>query len=276
MEDDIVEYSVLMSVYYKEKPDWLRMSIESMMRQTVQTNDFVLVEDGPLTRELDDVIKEYENEYSDVFNIVRLQKNLGLGLALAEGIKHCKNEYVIRMDSDDYSVPQRCEKLLHKIIEDDTLSIVGSFEVEFENEIENKVAIHKVPESSEQIYEFMKRRCALLHPTVLYKKSAVLKAGNYRNVVLYEDYDLFMRMVETCGYKGYNLQENLYYIRINDDFFKRRGGWSYLKTAVSFKYSQYKKGNMNFSDFIVSAGGQAVVCLMPNQMRKNFYLRFLR
>lgn len=271
-----MEYSVLMSVYYKENPQWLEQSIESMLRQTKCTNDFVLVEDGPLTEKLEDIIKKYEKKYTDVFNVIRLERNLGLGLALAEGIKHCKNEFVIRMDSDDYSVPERCEKLLNKMKENPSLAIIGSYEAEFEENIDNTVAIHRVPEKSEAVYEFMKRRCSILHPTVLYKKSVVLAIGNYRNVKLYEDYDLFMRMIREYGYKGYNIQESLYYIRINADFFKRRGGWSYLKTAVVFKYKQYANENINLKDFIVSAGGQAVVCLLPNNLRRKFYLKYLR
>ena len=115
-----------------------------------------------------------------------------------------------------------------------------------------------------------------LHPTVLYKKSSVIKCGNYKSVKLYEDYDLFMRMIVGENMKGCNIPENLYYIRINDAFFKRRGGWSYMKTVLKFKFKQYKSKNISLSDFIISAGGQALVCLMPNSVRKRFYLKILR
>ena len=197
-------------------------------------------------------------------------------MALQEGIKHCKNEYVARMDSDDYSVRERCEKLLKIFIKNDEYDCVGSFEAEFEDNISNVIAIHKVPETSTEIEKFMRRRCALLHPTVMFKKSAVIKSGNYQNVLLYEDYDLFMRMVCENHCKCYNIQETLYFIRINSDFFKRRGGIKYMKTVIKFKNMQRKKGYMSFKDFIISAGGQAIVCLMPNKVRKWFYLKFLR
>lgn len=271
-----MNYSVLMSVYYKEKPEWLRISLDSMMQQTLPTNDFVIVEDGPLTKELDIVIEEFISKYDNVFHIVKLEKNRGLGLALREGIQYCKNELVVRMDSDDYSVPERCEKLLSVYKNNQELDIIGSFEAEFEDDSMNVVAVHKVPESSEEIFTFMKKRCALLHPTVMFKKSAVIKSGNYRDVRLYEDYDLFMRMVVEYQCKAYNIQENLYYIRINEAFYDRRGGWNYLKTAVKFKYKQLKQKNISKIDFVISAGGQAVVCLMPNKMRRWFYMKFLR
>lgn len=270
------KYSVLMSVYFKEKPEWLDYSIKSMMDQTVKCDEFVLVEDGPLTDELDKIIDKYIKKYPSIFKVIKIEKNGGLGPALARGILECKNELVIRMDSDDYSVPERCEKLLNKYQENTDYDVIGSYEVEFENEIENVIAIHKVPGDTKSVNNMMKKRCSLLHPTVMYKKSSVIKAGNYRSVKLYEDYDLFMRMIRSYNMKGCNIEENLYYIRINDDFFKRRGGISYMITATKFKFKQLQNKNITIKDFIISAGGQAIVCLLPNKLRKQFYLKFLR
>lgn len=273
---NVRKYSILMSVYYKEKPIWLKESIESMLSQTVKAEEFFIVKDGPLTDELDEVIDEYVRNYPELFTILALEKNMGLGPALAEGVKNCRNEIIIRMDSDDYSVPERCEKLLRELDKHPEYGIIGSHEAEFSDDMNNPVAIHRVPETSEQIHAFMRRRCALLHPTVLYKKSVIINCGNYHDVRLYEDYDLFMRVVLEHNVKCYNIQENLYYIRINDAFFERRGGVSYMKTAVGFKLRQHKKGYMSLGDFMVSAGGQAAVCLLPNKVRKWVYLNFLR
>lgn len=270
------KYSILMSVYYKEKPIWLKESIESMLSQTTMAEEFFIIKDGPLTKELDAVINSYAEKYPQLFTILALEKNIGLGPALAEGVKNCRNEIIIRMDSDDYSVPERCEKLLTELEKHPECGIIGSFEVEFCDDMNNPVAIHRVPESSEQICSFMRRRCALLHPTVLYKKSVILDCDNYHDVRLYEDYDLFMRAVLQYNIKCYNIQENLYYIRINDAFFERRGGITYMKTAIKFKWSQYKEGYMSVRDFLISAGGQSIVCLLPNKMRKWVYLNFLR
>ena len=97
----MAKYSVLMSVYYKENPEYLRQSMESILNQTISTDDFVLVCDGPLGENLDSVIKDMKKEFGSVLNVVRLPENVGLGNALNEGIKICKNELVARMDSDD-------------------------------------------------------------------------------------------------------------------------------------------------------------------------------
>ncbi len=271
-----MNYSFLMSVYYKEKAEWLKQSIDSMLQQSCMPSEIVIVKDGPLTPELEEVLDFYAQEYPRLFNIVSLEKNLGLGLALAYGIEKCSYEYIARMDSDDISEPNRCECLMECFKNDSELAIVGCYEAEFEKDISKPIAIHRVPETNEEIYRFMKRRCALLHPTVIYKKSAVIDSGNYRDVRLYEDYDLFMRMVLEHRYKAYNVQKNLYNIRINADFYKRRGGVSYLKTACEFKFNQYKRGYISRKDFVISAGSQALVCLMPNGLRRWVYMRFLR
>lgn len=269
-------YSVLMSVYKKEKPEYLDKSINSMMEQTIKPADFVIVKDGPLTNELDAIIEKYMDKYPDLFQIVALETNGGLGPALAKGIKQTRFELVARMDSDDISAPSRCEEELKVFEEHPELGIVGTFEGEFLHTPREIVSIHRVPEDNDSIYHFMKRRCALLHPTVMYKKSAVISSGNYHSVHLYEDYDLFARMVLENKVISYNIQKTLYYIRISEDFYKRRGGLKYAKTVLKFKYGMLKKGYMSFADFIVSGIGQAVVCMLPNRLRKIVYMKLLR
>lgn len=274
--DAKLKYTVLMSVYYKEKPEYLSLSIESMLNQTVKPDEFIIVKDGPLTTELDEVINNFVTAYPKMFNIIVNETNLGLGPALAKGIENSKNELIARMDSDDYVVSTRCEKQLEKFREDPKLGMVGSYEAEFVDTVDNVISIHRVPSENDEIERFMHRRCSVLHPTVMYKKSAVLKSGNYQSVLLYEDYDLFARMVLEYHIKSYNIPEPLYYIRTSEDFFKRRGGIKYAKTVLKFKWGQYRKGYMSSMDFCISGLGQAFVCVLPNSLRKSFYMKFLR
>ncbi len=271
-----MKYTVLMSVYNREKAEYLDIAIKSMLEQTVKPDEFIIVEDGMLTKELYQIIEHYKNSFPNLFKIISLNENKGLGPALAIGIQSSKNELIARMDSDDFSVSTRCEKQLYKFKEDPELGIVGTYEVEFINDINNEISVHRVPETNEEINRFMRRRCALLHPTVMYRRSAVQRCGNYHSVYLYEDYDLFSRMIFEYDIKSYNIQEKLYYIRTSEDFFKRRGGASYLKTVVKFKWKQYKKGYMSVIDFFISGAGQAFICMLPNKLRKAFYLKFLR
>lgn len=272
----MVNYSVLMSVYHKENPFWLEQAIQSMMDQTIRTDDFVIVCDGPLTPDLNEVIERFERNYPGIFQIIRRNKNYGLGLSLGYGITFCKNELIARMDSDDISKVNRCEIELDMFDKDSSLDIVGCWENEFENDLNTPIAVHKVPSGKENVKSFMRRRCALLHPTVIFKKSSVLKCGNYHDVRLFEDYDLFMRMIVENKCNGDNVPAALYDMRVNDEFYRRRGGIKYMHTIVKFKKTQYKKGYISFNDYLISCWTQRIVCLMPNKIRKWFYLKFLR
>ena len=273
------KYSVLMSVYFKEQPVFLNAAIQSMVDQTIKPDQFIIVKDGPLTPELDQVIDEYDSKYPGLFTIIANKTNLGLGPALRKGVLESRNELIARMDSDDFCVSDRVEKQLKIFAKHPEIGMVGSFEAEFINDISNVVAIHKVPENSKAIKQFMRRRCAVLHPTVIFKKSAVIAAGNYQETsvyAVYEDYDLFARMIFDADIKCFNIQECLYYIRTSEDFYERRGGFKYAKTVLRFKWHLFRKKNMSLADFCISGIGQAAVCILPNKLRKIFYMTFLR
>lgn len=270
-----MEYSVLMSVYYKENPKWFEESIKSMLNQTIKTNDFVLIEDGPLTDELEKIVIKYEKEFPKVFNVVRLKENQGLGPALAIGVKACKNEWIARMDSDDYSVPDRIEKQFNVIKEKPEIDMIGSWHNEFIDSIDNIQSIKKLPETHNSIVKYSRTRNPFSHPSILFKKTNVLKAGNYRSYHLVEDYDMWIRMIET-GTECYNIQESLLCVRVSEDLYKRRGGVKYLKSILKFKTEQYKQGYFSFQNYVVSSSCSIVSCLMPSILRKLIYTKLLR
>lgn len=268
-------YSVLMSVYYKENPEWLKISIDSMLNQTVFPSEFVLVEDGPLTEELDKVIEKYEKKYKNLFKIVKLKTNQGLGPALKIGVENCTNEFIARMDSDDYSASKRIEKELLMFQQHPELGMVGTNVAEFIDTPENIISYVILPETNDEIIKFSKKRNPFRHPSVMFKKSTVLKAGNYRKYYLCEDYDMWLRIIRT-GCQCYNIQEVLTYMRISKDFYKRRGGWKYLKSINRFKKEQVKVGYFTKIEYIKSIVPHAIVCLIPNFMRDIIYKKFLR
>ena len=188
-------YSVLMSVYSKENPAWLKLAIESIQDQTLPTSDFVLVCDGPLTPELDGVIAEKHCQMGEILMVVRLEKNVGLGNALNEGIKHCRNELVARMDSDDIAYPDRCEKQVAIFNKYPIVSICSGTVMEFSKNPETINCKRVLPEKNKEIIEFAKKRNPFNHPCVMYKKSAVEAVGSYQHFYLLEDYYLWIRML---------------------------------------------------------------------------------
>lgn len=269
------KYSVLMSVYYKEKPEYLRQSMQSIYDQTVPTDDFVLVCDGPLTSELDAVITIMQGKFDGRLHVYRLEKNGGLGNALNVGIKHCKNELVARMDSDDISRPDRCQKQLGVFSENPSYSMSSGIVEEFSEDITNISACRVVPEHQQDIVNFAKKRNPFNHPCVMYKKSAVEVAGGYQDFYLLEDYYLWIRMLQK-RFQGYNLQESLLWMRARSDMYKRRGGWKYVKSQHDlFKYMA-KTGFITNGQYQSQSFVRLIGSVMPNWMRAFLFKKILR
>lgn len=264
------KYSVLMSLYKKENPEYLRIAIDSMLNQTVAPDEIVLVEDGPLTDELYAVLDDYP-----ILHRIKNEKNLGLGLALNVGLKECRNELVARMDTDDCSKPERCEKQLQRFLEKPYLAIVGSHIDEFIGDTSNVISQRIVPTTSEEIYKFAKKRSAFNHPTVMYSKTAVLENNGYANLKRNQDVDLFGRM-QFKGYKAENIDEALLWFRSSDELAKRRKSWqntwSYIATIRKF----WKMGYSSFTDYAIVGIAQTGMYLMPIKLQNYIYKNFLR
>lgn len=269
-----MSYSVLMSVYIKEKPEYLKASISSIFDQTLQTDDFVLVCDGPLNDKLDDVINEAYNLHSNIMQIIRLPKNVGLGRALNIGIKHCKNEIIARMDSDDISYPKRCEKEF-EILNKYNFDIVSATIDEFENDPLISVSKRILPQTQDEILAFAKKRCPFNHPCVMYRKTAVESAGGYLELYCQEDYFLWVRMLIN-GSKGYNIQESLLWMRVGNGMYKRRSGTRYAKSQVTLFKFMWDKKFISTTRFLTNCIVRIGSSLAPNWMRKVAYQMIVR
>ncbi len=270
----MADYSVLMSVYKKEKPEYLKVAIESMLNQSIVTNDFVLVCDGPLTESLDEVITHFVKTNPGLFNVVRLPQNVGLAMALNEGIKECKNDIVARMDSDDYSKHNRIEKQL-KAMDETGADIVGSNVFEFSGDIKDLTHSRDLPELDEDIREFAKSRSPFNHPSVVYKKSKVELVGGYGKFDYFEDYYLWITLLQN-GCKGYNVQDYLLLMRAGDELYTRRGGKEYAKCVIAFKKYMLKIGYITRLNYTTQTAARVTVAIMPNKVREMIYKRKLR
>lgn len=260
------KFSVLMSLYIKEKPEYFRACMESILEQTVLPEEIVIVKDGPLTAELEAVLEEYEQKNPALYTIVPLETNRGLGLALAEGILHCRNELVARMDTDDICRKDRFALQLKAFEEDPELDVCGSHIVEFETNPSEIVACRNVPLTDAEIKEYQKRRDGVNHVTVMFKKSSVLKAGNYQSCMLMEDTYLWINMI-VAGAKFMNIDDNLVYVRIGQDMFERRGGFSYFLKYREGRKKVRETGYISNWDYYYTLLVQLVVALIPNKVR---------
>ena len=260
-----------MSVYFKEQPNNLRQAIESMRCQTVPTDDFVLVCDGPLTDELDAVIGEEQEKLGSVLHVLRLEKNEGLGNALNEGLKICRNELVARMDSDDLSRSERCEKQLGLFERYPEISLSSGTVSEFIDDPADPTGKREVPITNEEIRVFSRKHNPMNHPCVMFRKSAVEKAGGYKETYhLFEDYYLWVRMLMK-GFKAWNSKDILLDMRSPADMYLRRGGKKYADDMLRFHRWMKKSGWSSETEYLTGAVPHAVVCVMPNGLRKLIY-----
>lgn len=270
------KYSVLMSLYAKEKPEYLRLALNSMINQTAKPDEIVLVLDGPITDELYAIVDGYQEKYQGLFNIVVNEKNLGLGQALNRGLSVCKNELVARMDTDDISKPDRCEKQLKMFEEDKELSIVGGQIEEFIDKTENVSGRRIVPCLDAEIKLYMKKRCPFNHMAVMFKKSDILEAGNYLEWFWNEDYYLWIRLA-LLDKKFANIPDILVDVRVGKEMYKRRGGKKYFKSEKDIQKLMYEKGLISCPRYLVNVAERLVIqVLMPNWLRGTVFRLFAR
>ena len=270
----MAKLSVLLSIYIKEKPEYAEQCFQSLLRQTVQADEWVVVEDGPLTEELYALLDKYQKEYPGLIKRVPLKENQGLGLALRAGVPECRNELIARMDTDDICREDRFEKQLKMFSDNPSLDICGSSIDEFEGTPENIVSRRTVPTAHEQIVKYHKRRDAFNHVTVMFRKKAVLDAGNYQTCLLMEDTYLWARMIMN-GAQCANIDEPLVNVRIGHDMFERRGGWEYFKKYRTGRRMVRATGYISYWDYLSTVFVQFVVSLSPNSLRGWVYKRFL-
>lgn len=270
-------FSVLLSVYQKEKAEYLKEAIESVyFNQILKPNEIILVEDGPLTEKLYSTIVELKLKIGkNILKTVKLEKNMGLGNALRIGIEKCSNELVARMDTDDIAYPNRFEEQINYFKNYPETDVLGSFMSEFVDNIENIICIKDAPNNSIDMKKYMKLRDPVNHPSVMFKKSKVLEAGNYKEIFLNEDSYLWGRMLSK-GFIFRNIQKSLIYFRTTDDTYKRRGGWKYIKAEYGLQKEFLKLGIINKAEFIRNITLKNIIRLIPNWLRKFIYLKILR
>lgn len=263
-----------MSLYVKEKAEYFRQCMESILNQTVLPDEIVVVKDGPVSDGVEAVLSEYLKRCGGMIKTVPLEKNMGLGLALSEGIKHCSNEIVARMDTDDIAVPDRFEMQLKAFEDDPGLDVCGGQIIEFEVSPDKPVAERRVPLSHEEIIEYQKKRSAFNHMTVMYKKSKVLAAGNYKHCPLMEDDMLWVDMI-LSGARCANLDEYLCYVRTNRDMIARRGGLKYYKKYKSARKMILDTGFITKKEYKKTNRIQWIICVMPGWLRKFVFFKLI-
>lgn len=270
------KFSVLMSIYYKEKPEYFDLCLKSILiNQTVLPNEIVLVKDGKLTHELECVIKKYQNKFPGIFNVVVLDNNMGLGNALNIGLEKCKYDIVMRMDSDDIAVSDRFEKQLKYMQAHKDVSALGGFIDEFEEDVNKIIRTKTMPCSYEEVVKFAKFRNPINHMSVCFRKKDVLEVGNYQPLFYLEDHYLWARLIVN-NKKIENLPCVLVHARVGNGFVSRRGNKKYIKGWRELQNYLYKNKKINFLEKSRNLLGMYVMVYIPDGGRNYLYNNVLR
>lgn len=267
-------FSVLMSVYQKEKPEYLRQALRSVMHQTLKPQEIVLMQDGELTEELYQVIRECRKE-CPYLKTYEIPDNVGLGRALAKGVLLCGNELVARMDTDDIAKEDRFEIQYNYMKAHADVAVTGGFMEEFDDQDTSYHSIKQMPEHMDEILKYARYRNPLNHMTVMFRKDSVLQAGNYRHFPYLEDYDLWSRML-TQGAHFYNIQRVFVRARTGRELYARRGGGSYCRQYLKLRRQQHEEGLTDFKEYQIAKILTVGMTVQPSMLRKKVYQRILR
>ena len=209
-----------------------------------------------------------------IFDIVYLKENVGHGKARAISITEAKYELVALMDADDISRYDRFEKQIAVFQKYQELSMVGGQIMEIVHDTKKEISIRKVPQNDKDIKNYLKTRCPFNQVSVMFKKSDVLDAGGYIDFYHNEDYYLWIRMY-LKGFKFYNLKDILLDVRINEEFFMRRGGYRYFLSEFKIQKIMYKNSIISFVRFIFNVSVRFVLQVLLNDTMREFIFKQL-
>lgn len=272
----ITKFTSLSSIYHKENPEHFNSCMLSIWdTQTLKPTEIILVEDGPLTPELDRIIAIWKEKLGDVLRIIQLPENVGTGKAKNIGLEACNNEIVCIVDTDDICVADRFEKQVKFLEKNNDVVIVGGQIFEFVEDITKPSGKREVPSSNEELVAYAKRQSPFNNMTIAYRKSKILDVGGYQHHFWMEDYNLFLRVIAK-GYKVSNLSDVLVYARIDNGMHGRRKGLNYIKSEKQLLdlKKQLKIQSPFYANmyFIVRSAFR----LMPANLLGKIYNRFLR
>lgn len=269
------KYSVLITAYIKVKAEDFRLSLESMLNQTVKPDQIVVVYDGPVTEEVDVMVKSLAKDNEGVFDVVKLSTNQGLAVALNAGLKVCRNDLIARMDSDDYSKPNRCEIQLREFEKDKNLALLGANTQHFkQSPFEPDEKYSNQPVDAVAIKEKIRRNSAFSHPTVMFRKEAVMACGGYDPILRRsQDHDLFTKMIAR-GYECRNIKEALVLFRADEDCMLRNRNRESCKARIIIQKRLLSRKQCSLWDYLYIYFGVMAVRYMPESLYLLLYSMF--
>ena len=266
------DFSVLMSVYKNEKPEFLKSCLYSIVNQSLKPTELIIVKDGTLNKGLDNILEEFSNS-NDFFYIFGYEQNRGVGYALSFGLAKCNHEIIIRCDSDDINKLDRFKTQI-EFINKNNYAIIGSNIEEFHSEIGDLKRYRNIPQNNVNIQKFKYSRNPFNHMTVAFRKSIIISAGGYVSMSGYEDYYLWLRVLK--NHKGFNIQNNTVYARVGNNMIGRRQGYSFMIKELKFQKQILNDGLISRFQFFVNFFTRVIPRLLPITLLEIIYKFILR
>ena len=277
MNNILPKFSVLMTVYNAEKPEYLNSALNSIENQTLVPDEIVIVKDGKLNDALELVLSKHKNRFMNIYKIISLEKNCGRGYDSKIGVSHITNDWFARMDSDDISLKNRFELQMLAINKYKriypNLAVVGGQLNEFVCDESNIVGHRNVPLNWDRIKQFAAYRSPVNNPTVMIKTSAIKQVGGYSKLNTMEDYDLWVRFI-ISDFEIINIPDVIVNMRVNN-MYSKRGGFRYLYQYMCMKRKWRKLGLGNLKTEILSDFYMTLSVIMPTWSRKIIYQKLL-
>lgn len=263
--------SVVMAVYKNDKPEWLGEAIDSILNQTYKANEFIVVVDGPIPTKLNTTLESYNEKITTI----RLPQNKGLWNALNTGIKAAKNDLIARMDADDISLPNRFQTQAEEFETNPDLALLGAQIDEFESDSKDIASRRSVPLSQDEIVRFAKLRSPFNHPSVMYRRQAVLEVGGYSKLMRTEDYDLWVKLImNKCIVK--NMPDTLLLYRLNSGNMNRKISATQNKESMALLKRFYTYGFLSKLEFTKAVAAKTVYTILPGFMKRSIYRKVVR
>jgi glycosyltransferase involved in cell wall biosynthesis len=222
---DTATVSVVLPIHVGADAGAFRAAVDSILGQTRPADEVVIVEDGPLLSEHEEVLGWAETSHPAVVR-VRLVKNQGAGVANQAGLLAASCDWIVKADADDISVAHRIEYQLDEMRRTGA-DVCGSAMLEFEGEAGNVTTLRSSPENHPAIARRMRFNSSINHPTAMYRREIAIAVGGYPDMRFMQDYVLFARMLR-CGATMVNISEALVYFRAGDELHRRRSARAIL------------------------------------------------
>lgn len=223
---------VILPIYQNDRPDYLKLSIESIINQSYKDLALLIGVDGPIGDDLDAVLNSFKTD--ERVTVVKFDKNRGLAVVLNDLLSICFDrgyEFMARMDADDISMPDRIKKQIDFMQQHRDIDVVGGAIAEIDEQGNSRNKTITYPSSPKDCVNFFSRRNPHAHPAVLFRKSFFDKANclyrpEYRRN---QDTMLWLDGMKN-GTNHANIPDVVLKYRMTDSLFNnRRNGWAFAK-----------------------------------------------